>query len=50
MKDGKFVSDHIVNSLIKDIIFDLKKKGKLIFDGYPRSLSQAKNLDSLLKD
>ena len=27
----------------------LKKKNKLIFDGYPRSLSQAKNLDLLLK-
>jgi len=27
----------------------LKKKNKLIFDGYPRSLSQAKNLDSLLE-
>ena len=27
----------------------LKKKNKLVFDGYPRSLSQAKNLDSLLK-
>ncbi len=26
----------------------LKKKNKLIFDGYPRSLSQAKNLNSLL--
>ena len=26
----------------------LKKKNKLIFDGYPRSLSQAKNLDILL--
>ena len=26
----------------------LKKKNKLIFDGYPRSLSQAKNLDLLL--
>merc|ERR1712127_12955 len=25
-----------------------KKKKKLIFDGYPRSLSQAKNLDTLL--
>ena len=25
-----------------------KKKNKLIFDGYPRSLSQAKNLDLLL--
>ena len=28
----------------------LKKKNKLIFDGYPRSLSQAKNLDVLLKN
>ena len=28
----------------------LKKKNKLIFDGYPRSLSQAKNLNVLLKN
>jgi adenylate kinase len=48
MNDGKFVNDEIVNELIKNIIFDLQKKNKLIFDGYPRSLSQAKNLDSLL--
>ena len=48
MNDGKFVSDEIVNKLIKDIIFDPSKKNKLIFDGYPRSLSQAKNLDVLL--
>ena len=48
MNDGKFVSDEIVNKLIKDIIFDPSKKNKLIFDGYPRSLSQAKNLDLLL--
>ena len=27
----------------------LKKKNKLIFDGYPRSLSQAKNLNLLLE-
>ena len=40
----------IVNKLIKTIIFDPKKKDKLIFDGYPRSLSQAKNLDLLLKN
>ena len=50
MNDGKFVTDEIVNSLIKTAIFDPFKKGKLIFDGYPRSLSQAKNLDLLLKD
>ena len=50
MNDGKFVSDEIVNKLIKNIMFDPQKKGKLIFDGYPRSLSQAKHLDLLLNE
>ena len=50
MSDGKFVNDSIVNKLIKDVIFDSKKKNKLIFDGYPRSISQAKNLDLLLNE
>ena len=49
MNDGKFVSDEIVNKLIENVIFDTQKKNKLIFDGYPRSLSQAKNLDLLLE-
>ena len=48
MNDGNFVSDEIVNELIKIIIQDPQKKENLIFDGYPRSLSQAKNLDSLM--
>ena len=48
MNDGKFVSDDIVNQLIENAVFDTNKKGKLIFDGYPRSLSQAKNLEMLL--
>ena len=48
MNDGKFVNDGIVNILMKNIIFDPQKKNKLIFDGYPRSLGQAKNLDLLL--
>ena len=48
MNDGKFVNDNIVNKLIKNVISDPLKKNKLIFDGYPRSLSQAKNLDLLL--
>ena len=50
MNDGKFVKDEIVNKLIKDVIFDPKNKNRLIFDGYPRSLTQAKNLDSLLQN
>ena len=45
---GDFATDDIVNKLIKNIIFDPQKKNKLIFDGYPRSLNQAKNLDLLL--
>ena len=48
MNDGKFVSDDIVNDLIQSFVFDPEKRDKLIFDGYPRSLTQAKNLDSLL--
>ncbi len=47
---GDFATDEIVNELIKKAIFDKDKKNKLIFDGYPRSLSQAKNLELLMKD
>tara|TARA_Y100000996_G_scaffold402163_1_gene373862 strand:+ start:967 stop:1530 length:564 start_codon:yes stop_codon:yes gene_type:complete len=50
MNEGKFVNDEIVNNLMKKVIFDSKKKGKLIFDGYPRTLDQAKNLDFWLTD
>ncbi|MDA9744879.1 adenylate kinase [Candidatus Pelagibacter sp.] len=50
MNEGKFVDDEIVNNLMKNVVFDPQKKNKLIFDGYPRTLQQAKNLDSLLND
>jgi len=48
MNDGKFVEDEIVNKLLENVIFDSKKKKKLIFDGYPRTINQAKNLEDLL--
>ena len=48
MNNGKFVEDEIVNKLLEKIIFDKKKMNKLIFDGYPRTANQAKNLESLL--
>ena len=50
MNEGKFVSDEIVNNLLKNHVFDPNKKEKLIFDGYPRSQSQAKNLNILLNN
>ena len=48
ISNGDFATDEIVNELIKDVIFNPQNKNNLIFDGYPRSLSQAKNLDFLL--
>ena len=50
MNEGKFISDQIVNNLVERLVSDPKKKNKFIFDGYPRSLSQAKNLELLLKN
>ena len=50
MNEGKFVDDEIVNSLMKKVVSDSSKKGKLIFDGYPRTIEQAKNLDLLLTE
>ena len=49
MNDGIFISDNIVNELVEKLVNDPQKKDRFIFDGYPRSLSQARNLDSLMK-
>ena len=45
---GDLVSDEIVSNLIKKFIEDNNYKNRLIFDGYPRNLNQAQNLDRLL--
>ena len=49
MNKGDLVSDDIVTSLIEKFISNKIYKNKIIFDGYPRNLNQAKNLDILLK-
>ena len=49
MNSGELVSDQIVGDLIEKFISNENYKNKIIFDGYPRTLSQAKNLDILLK-
>ena len=50
MNEGKFVDDEIINNLIEKAITDPLKKNRLIFDGYPRSLNQAKNLELLMSN
>ena len=45
---GDFVNDEIVNSLIDEIVSKKKYHNNLIFDGYPRNIFQAKNLDNIM--
>ena len=49
MNSGELVSDKIVNNLIEKFVSNELYNNKIIFDGYPRTLVQAKNLDDLLK-
>ncbi len=46
---GNLVSDEIVGNLIEKYVSNKIYKSRLIFDGYPRNLAQAKYLDKLLK-
>ena len=48
MNAGELVSDKIVSDLIEKFISNENYKNRIIFDGYPRTLTQAKNLDILL--
>ena len=45
---GQLVSDQIVSNLTEKFISNNKFKNRLIFDGYPRNIAQAKNLERLL--
>ena len=48
INSGNLVSDQIVSDLIEKYISNSIYKNRLIFDGYPRNLNQAKNLNILL--
>ena len=49
INSGNLVSDQIAGDLIEKYISDSKYQNRLIFDGYPRNLVQARYLDDLLK-
>ena len=49
MNAGSLVSDEIVSKLIEKFISNISNKNRFIFDGYPRNIFQAKNLDFLVK-
>jgi len=48
MAAGELVSDEIVSTLISDELVALPQTVGLIFDGYPRTEAQARQLDAIL--
>ena len=49
MDKGSFVSDDTMNDLIRKILSNNIYHNRIIFDGYPRNLNQAKSFNILLK-
>jgi len=47
---GKFVPDDLVENILKNTIDSLDNKEKIIFDGYPRNINQAHNLENIMKE
>jgi adenylate kinase len=50
ISQGKFVPNEVVNTLLRQSITNLKFRDRIIFDGYPRNVEQAKNLELILKE
>ena len=48
ISQGDFVSDDIVNKLLKKLITNLSYRNRIIFDGYPRNITQAESLEIML--
>ena len=48
ISQGDFVSDDIVNKLLKNFITNPLYRNRIIFDGYPRNITQAENLEVIL--
>ena len=45
---GDFVVDEIVNQLLKKVTTNPSNRNSIIFDGYPRNINQAENLETIL--
>jgi len=50
MDDGNLVPDEIVSKMVADKLKENNKSKGYIFDGFPRTVPQAKVLDQLLED
>ncbi|NLX70556.1 MAG: nucleoside monophosphate kinase [Clostridiales bacterium] len=48
VNEGKLVSDDVTNRVVENAIEKLKDSKGIIFDGYPRTISQAQALDRMM--
>ena len=48
ISQGDFVTDDIVNKILKTVIINPLYRNRNIFDGYPRNTTQAKSLEIML--
>ncbi len=46
---GDFATDDIVNRLLTKVVTNHNYRNRIIFDGYPRNINQAENLELILK-
>ena len=49
INQGDFVTDNIIDDLLKKIITKPSYRNRIIFDGYPRNLEQANNLNKIFE-
>ena len=50
IEHGDFVTDDIVNKILKTVVTNSSNRNKIIFDGYPRNITQAENLEIILNE
>ena len=48
LSKGDFANDDVVNNLLKKFVTNSKYRNQIVFDGYPRNLNQAENLEIIL--
>ena len=48
INQGDFVTDDIVNKILKIVVTKSSYRNRIIFDGYPRNITQAENLEIVL--
>ncbi len=48
IESGEFVDNFTVNSMVKNFLIKNKNVQGIIFDGFPRTINQAEELDSML--